>query len=700
MKDVASLVKIEQGISIRKAKKHIPLSATLLAGVLLALTPKEHVLAQEKESDHTEIENKSLFEKYHSLLNEMNQENGEQAPQDSESSGELSSTKLKAIQDQLILFIENEGDPILAEKMKVEVATISELEELVNSLIEPPVVKEETKATEELIQNEELAEESIELEPEETEELLLEEELVDVELTQESIVHQAVLLDEKSEVESISYTVCAGDTLNKIARAHNVTVNHLAELNNIRNVNAIRVGQVLTIQGSKLEEALEDLSELGKPMTKNEFIDVLGEHAAVAAKEQNLYASVMIAQGALESGFGTSDLSSSPNHNLYGMKGRYEGEWVLMRTREYSTAKGWYHVNAHFKKYPGYLESVLDHSSYIRRGTSWAPDYYSGVWRENTTSYQDATSWLQGRYATDPTYANKLNRIIEMYNLTRFDAVGENDLVDQPPVNDSRPEQDFTPSTGDQEADKTTENLEIAAYRVKRGDTLSRIALDHKMSVHELKELNKLKSDLIFVGQSLKVQRNVAPVKPTPEKPVKPSGSNITSYTVKRGDTLSQIAPVYKMSVRELKELNNLQSDLIFVGQKLKTKSSVAESVPTLKPTRPKPTTPVKPARPSTNSYAVKRGDTLSRIAIAYKTSVRELKELNNLKSDLIFVGQQLKLNQADKENSTAGVESYQIKAGDTLSAIARKFNTTVQKLKETNKLKSDVIYVNQRLKI
>lgn len=703
MKDVASLVRLEQDILVRKAGKQIPLSATLLASVLLALSPKEHVLAQEIEDEHAEIESKYLYEKYHSLLNGLDQENEEQADEELELNEELSTAEVKAVQEQLILFIENKGDLALAEKMKVEVSTINELEELVNSLFETPATTDEA---EELIQDEELVEKDEDLEQEpieeeqvEAEELPIEKEPADMELAPESITQPAALSIENPTTKSVSYIVSAGDTLNKIARAHNVTVNHLAELNNIRNVNSIRIGQELIIQGSKLEnEALDDLAKLEKPMTKNEFIDVLGEHAAVAAKEQNLYASVMIAQGALESGFGTSGLSSTPNHNLYGMKGRYEGDSVLMRTREYSTAKGWHYVNAHFKKYPSYLESVLDHSAYIRRGTSWAPDYYSGVWRENTTSYQDATLWLQGRYATDPAYASKLNRIIEMYDLTRFDEINEDGSVIRPPVDNIHPDQVVKPSTGD----KIPNNTEVSTYQVKRGDTLSRIALNHKMSVRELKELNSLQSDLILVGQRLKVKKNVVPVKPTPtpEKPVRPSESNTINYTVKPGDTLSQIAPVYKMSVRELKDLNNLKSDLIFIGQKLKVKSGVVDSVPIPKPTSPKPTAPIKPSRPSTNSYAVKRGDTLSQIARVYQTSVRELKELNNLKSDLIFVGQQLKINQSSKGSSNVSVQNYQIKAGDTLSAIARRFNTTVKKLKETNKLRSDLIYVNQRLTI
>lgn len=690
-------------------KKHIPWSATLIASVLLAVGPKEHVLAQEITEEYAEIEIKNIFEKYHSLLNQMDQAVGEQDEIEgaTEAVHELSVEEVQKIQGQLVLFVEREGDSALAEQLQEEVTTIGELEGLLNRLFEAPV-------TEEVDEVAEVIEDSLPPEDEMTEELVqieeaVEEESADVEIIQDNAIQAASFAIASPAKETVNYTVRPGDTLNKIARAHKVTVQQIVDLNRIQNINTIWVGQQLTIHGDQAEsKPADDLSELNKPMTKSEFIDVLGGHAQVAAKEQNLYASVMIAQAALETGFGTSGLSAAPNHNLYGMKGSYEGESVVMRTRENSPEKGWYYVNAHFKKYPSYIESLTDHSTYIRRGPSWAPDYYRGVWRENTSSYRDATLGLQGRYATDPTYANKLNNIIETYNLTRFDNISEGDLAVQPPVSDPRPDLDVKPSTGEQAPapDSTPEKTEIGSYRVKRGDTLSRIALTHKMSVRELKELNSLHSDLILVGQILQVKQAVVETKPTPPptppKPVRPSETQMGSYTVKRGDTLSQIAPRYKMSVRELKSLNKLSSDLIFVGQKLKVKEVATEStfVPIPTPTPSKPTVPEKPVTSNPGNYIVKRGDTLSRIARQHKMSVYALKKLNHLHSDLILVGQQLKVQASPQAPIKPSVQSYQIKAGDTLSSIARRFNTSVKSLKAKNQLTSDLIYVNQRLTI
>src|SRR5699024_6717882 len=271
----------------------------------------------------------------------------------------------------------------------------------------------------------------------------------------------------------------SGDTLNKIANNFGISVSTLVSLNNIKDKNVIQVGQTLIIRGSK-----DDLDKINQNLTNAEFINIIGEHARKIAKDNNLYASVMVAQAALESGFGSSTLSSAPNYNLFGIKGSYKGQSVTMLTWEHVNGKDIY-VNANFKKYPSYLESLLDNAYLLRNGTNWDSKFYSGTWRENAKSYQDATAWLVGRYATDPAYANKLNNLIATYNLTRFDVPYNGEVV-VPPIEDDK---DVEPSTGDQNSNSTT-------YTVKSGDTLTHIALKYGMSVSELKQLNNLKSDL------------------------------------------------------------------------------------------------------------------------------------------------------------------------------------------------------------
>lgn len=152
------------------------------------------------------------------------------------------------------------------------------------------------------------------------------------------------------------------------------------------------------------------------------FINSISNYAVSVAGENKLYASVMIAQAALESAWGTSILAYNPNFNLFGIKGSYNGQTFYKYTKEYNSKDGWITIKAGFKKYPSYAESLVDYADKLRNGPStMSKDYYKGTWKENAATYQDATKWLTGRYATDPEYNTKLNSIISRYNLTRFD---------------------------------------------------------------------------------------------------------------------------------------------------------------------------------------------------------------------------------------------------------------------------------------
>lgn len=151
------------------------------------------------------------------------------------------------------------------------------------------------------------------------------------------------------------------------------------------------------------------------------FIADVGPQAKKVAASNGLYASVMIAQAALESDWGRSKLALAPNYNLFGIKGSYNGSSVAMLTSEYSASKGWYNIIANFRKYPSYSQSLQDNANLLRTGVTYNNGIYSGAWLENTINYGQATSHLEGIYATDPTYDKKLNSIIEQYNLTQYD---------------------------------------------------------------------------------------------------------------------------------------------------------------------------------------------------------------------------------------------------------------------------------------
>ncbi|WP_163182319.1 peptidoglycan endopeptidase LytE [Bacillus subtilis] len=166
------------------------------------------------------------------------------------------------------------------------------------------------------------------------------------------------------------------------------------------------------------------------------------------------------------------------------------------------------------------------------------------------------------------------------------------------------------------------------------------------------------------------------------------------SIKVKKGDTLWDLSRKYDTTISKIKSENHLRSDIIYVGQTLsingKSTSSKSSSSST-----------------SSSTYKVKSGDSLWKISKKYGMTINELKKLNGLKSDLLRVGQVLKLkgsisssSSSSSKVSSSSTSTYKVKSGDSLSKIASKYGTTVSKLKSLNGLKSDVIYVNQVLKV
>ncbi len=149
-------------------------------------------------------------------------------------------------------------------------------------------------------------------------------------------------------------------------------------------------------------------------------------------------------------------------------------------------------------------------------------------------------------------------------------------------------------------------------------------------------------------------------------------------YTVVAGDSLWALARRFNTTVDAIKRLNNLTSDTIFVGQKL--------LIPRTNGNEPTPDYII---------YTVVAGDSLWALARRFNTTVDAIKSLNNLTSNNLSIGQQLKIPTGNQPNIT-----YIVVAGDTLWALARRFNTTVDAIKRLNNLTSDNLSIGQQLLI
>lgn len=451
-----------------------------------------------------------------------------------------------------------------------------------------------------------------------------------------------------------------------------------------------------------------------------QFIESVAPGAINTWNEYQILPSVTVAQAILESGWGNSTLTTRA-HNLFGIKGSYNGHYVTMPTGEYFGGR-YVTINDNFRAYPNNSASIEDHGRFLTVNSR-----YSNL--RGDTNYISVTNKLRADgYATAPNYATALQNLIRTYNLTQLDTVALSGHV----VVNKQPNDNSSSSYGNS----------TNYYTVQSGDTLSGIANRFSTTVNTLAHLNDIQNvNRIYVGQHLLVrqaqaptpsqptnqnqnQQPTQPVQPTtpsqPTQPVTPSQPTNTtnvqsSYTVKSGDTLSGIANHFGTSYVQLAQINHIANpNRIYVGQVLQLKSTGSQTN-----NRPAATTPTTPlhhntsssasAAATTGSYTVKSGDTLSGIASRFGVSYEQLAQSNGIANpNRIYVGQVIRLGGTTASRPATNYSSsrtaayrggYTVKSGNTLSGIAAQYGLNWYSLAQRNGLAAPyTIYVGQRL--
>lgn len=202
-------------------------------------------------------------------------------------------------------------------------------------------------------------------------------------------------------------------------------------------------------------------------------------------------------------------------------------------------------------------------------------------------------------------------------------------------------------------------------YTVKKGDTLYSISKNQNIPIDTIIKLNNLTSSNLEIGQQLKLKSDSN------------NSSNKNQYIVQRGDTLYSLALKYNTTVDKLRKLNNLNTNTLTIGQIL--------------------VLPIENDIDEYDIYVVKKGDSLWSISRKFNIDINDLIELNNLKDLTLQINQSILI---PKQQENIETDLYIVKKGDTLWSISNKLNIPVQTLKELNNLNSNLLKVNQQLKI
>ena len=435
--------------------------------------------------------------------------------------------------------------------------------------------------------------------------------------------------------------------------------------------------------------------------TQQNFLSTIGGYARDIAKNNDLYASVMIAQAILESGWGQSGLASAPNYNLFGIKGDYNGNTVRMDTLEDDGSGNYYAAKEPFRKYSNYGESLSDYASLLtgdNNPNSWRYKFYYGARVSATNSYQDATQHLTGRYATDTRYASKLNQLIQTYGLTQYDAGGSST------ASPARPQ---APATGG------------GSYTVQAGDSYWRIANKYGISIEELQRLNGTSSYFLYPGQSLVVPGSASTTSGSASSSTSSTSTSSAggNYTVQAGDSYWRIANKYGISIQELQRLNGTSDYTLHPGQSIKVPGSGTNA--SASSNSSSASTSTTSAAPATGgSYTVQAGDSYWRIANKYGISISELQRLNGTSDYNLYPGQSLKVpgsgssssasassNGTSTSTSTTSATlaaggSYTVQAGDSYWRIANKYGISISELQRLNGTSNYFLYPGQSIKV
>jgi len=291
---------------------------------------------------------------------------------------------------------------------------------------------------------------------------------------------------------------------------------------------------------------------LALSQNKNQaYLSYIQQYSQLAVKQQNEHripASIVLAQGLLESGAGLSEFARQSN-NHFGIKCN---DWTGAKIYHDDDAKG-----ECFRKYDQVIESYEDHATFLKTRPR-----YASLFNLEPTDYE---GWAHGLkkagYATDPTYDYKLISIIEIYNLHQYDL---GNITVETVKNEVKKENENYGSIGTIKAASNHQLFRVNGVKFvisANGDTYASIADEFNVTEARIRNYNEVSAtEMLSVGTRVFIEskKNKAP-------------KDCDSHVVEAGESMYSIAQSYAIKIEKLYQMNKMAfSDGVLLGQTLK----------------------------------------------------------------------------------------------------------------------------------
>ena len=434
----------------------------------------------------------------------------------------------------------------------------------------------------------------------------------------------------------VEHNVLSGETITKLSRKYGIDAKEIADLNGFSNPKSrlrrgARIKLPLTV--AEYEEINEAAKQSGSYYPLDGSVDIVH----YVKRGESLY---RIAR-------------------KYGVSIDYLVELNNLRSKNSTLSVG--------QKLVVSLKEEAEEEDIVEEKSSELPKLDKAIIVSHKVRYGESLSDIADLYDTDINKIKLDNRLRSNYvrsgrnlKITTFE----------------------NPENFKNKQEKVSNSNQFAFHYVKRGETLGRIASKYGMSVSELQRENSLRGSRIIPGQKLKVQKSSSNVN-TDLAEAKTISNAV--HKVRKGESLFQIAKKYDLSVDQIKSLNNLTSDYLYVGQNLKVVSN--GTLPS--------------AREDFTKHTVRKGETLGHIAENYGVRASDLRKWNNIRGSRIYPGQKLLLqSNSDYTHSSTpkNVDYHTIRKGETLNSIANKYDVSVDQLKSWNNISSNNIKAGDKL--